>query len=108
MPLDIPVFLKNALLEAGRDRIQGGNSIIYCTTCPCLSCAKKIVQSGVKEVIYLQDYKTDKATFRLFNEAGIKIRKYHPMPTCAYMSRRNYSSDEGVECILEEVQDMTV
>lgn len=33
---------ENALLEAGRDRVCGGE--LYCTSCPCLGCAKKIVQ----------------------------------------------------------------
>lgn len=49
---------ENAILEAGRDRIDNadGPCTLYCNTCPCLSCAKKIVQSGVKEVVYRLDY----------------------------------------------------
>lgn len=42
---------ENALLEAGRDRV-GPNAILYCNTCPCLKCTIKIIQSGVKEVVY--------------------------------------------------------
>src|SRR5690606_2655831 len=41
---------ENALLEAGRERV-GNTAILYCDTCPCLTCAIKIVQVGIKEVI---------------------------------------------------------
>lgn len=65
---------ENALLEAGRDRV-GTNAILYCNTlarrlrfavsvltpgrfrCPCLKCTIKIIQSGVKTVIYNLSYK---------------------------------------------------
>lgn len=62
---------ENALLEAGRERVQGAT--LYCNTlapkvltlhvtdiyrrCPCLTCTVKIVQTGVKEVVYNLSYK---------------------------------------------------
>jgi len=49
---------ENALLEAGRDRIREG-SILYCDTCPCLTCSIKIVQVGISEVVYSQGYSMD-------------------------------------------------
>ncbi|RKO97597.1 hypothetical protein CXG81DRAFT_8484 [Caulochytrium protostelioides] len=77
---------ENALLEAGRDRIvrgalgggchHGHHTILYCNTCPCLGCAKKIVQSGVQEVVFEQSYKTDAVTMALFQQAGIQVRRY--------------------------------
>ncbi|KZT44314.1 putative dCMP deaminase [Sistotremastrum suecicum HHB10207 ss-3] len=47
---------ESALLEAGRERI-GEGALLYCNTCPCLRCAVRIVQMGIKEVIYSLDYK---------------------------------------------------
>lgn len=47
---------ENALLEAGRDRL-GDNTVLYCNTCPCQGCTVKIIQSGVKEVVYHLSYK---------------------------------------------------
>ena len=41
---------ENALLEAGRDRV-GGGAVLYCNTCPCLTCSIKIVQVGIAEVV---------------------------------------------------------
>ncbi|KIK30217.1 hypothetical protein PISMIDRAFT_87372, partial [Pisolithus microcarpus 441] len=68
---------ENALLEAGRDRV-GPNAILYCNTCPCLKCTIKIIQSGVKEVVYHLSYKVDEDSARLFQEAGVHIRRHFP------------------------------
>ena len=51
---------------------------IYVTLFPCNECAKAIIQSGIKEIIYL-DCKEDKeyvqASLRMFNASGIKVTK---------------------------------
>ncbi|WPK27282.1 hypothetical protein PUMCH_004663 [Australozyma saopauloensis] len=69
---------ENALLEAGRDRIDGDSSILYCNTCPCLTCSIKIVQSGIKQVVYAQSYSMDEHAHRVMNEARIVLRQYVP------------------------------
>ncbi|GMG21438.1 unnamed protein product [Ambrosiozyma monospora] len=68
---------ENALLEAGRDRVEG-DSILYCNTCPCLTCTIKIVQSGVKEVVYSQSYSMDEFSSKVFKEAGVVLRQFTP------------------------------
>lgn len=65
---------ENALLEAGRFRTLG--STLYCTTAPCLQCAKKIVQCGVKRVVYAQDYAVEHDCKSVLAEAGITLDKY--------------------------------
>ncbi|KAG2155559.1 cytidine deaminase-like protein, partial [Suillus clintonianus] len=70
---------ENALLEAGRDRV-GANATMYCNTCPCLKCTIKIIQSGVKRVVYNLSYKVDEASARLFQEAGVEIFRHVPPP----------------------------
>ncbi|EMD41966.1 hypothetical protein CERSUDRAFT_120846 [Gelatoporia subvermispora B] len=47
---------ENALLEAGRERV-GDGAVLYCNTCPCLKCTIKIIQTGIKEVVYNLSYK---------------------------------------------------
>lgn len=69
---------ENALLEAGRDRIAGENSILYCNTCPCLTCSIKIVQSGIRQVVYAQSYSMDEHSHRVMSEANIILRQYVP------------------------------
>jgi len=68
---------ENALLEAGRERIREG-SILYCDTCPCLTCSIKITQMGISEVVYSQNYSMDSGTAAVFAEGGVKLRQFSP------------------------------
>ncbi|KAI0778438.1 cytidine deaminase-like protein [Trametes elegans] len=68
---------ENALLEAGRERV-GDEAVLYCNTCPCLKCTIKIIQTGVKEVVYNLSYKVDDASAALFAEAGVVLRRHAP------------------------------
>ncbi|KPM35054.1 hypothetical protein AK830_g11531 [Neonectria ditissima] len=70
---------ENALLEAGRERIREG-SVLYCDTCPCLTCSIKICQVGIKEVVYAHGYSMDKETAQVFREAGVRLRQFIPPP----------------------------
>ncbi|EJD54210.1 hypothetical protein AURDEDRAFT_79039 [Auricularia subglabra TFB-10046 SS5] len=75
---------ENALLEAGRDRVSGWGdeaTTLYCNTCPCLRCSVKIVQTGVREVVYNHSYKVDEASAKLFREAGVVLRRHVPPPS---------------------------
>lgn len=67
---------ENALLECGRERGGAQGTVLYCNTCPCLRCAVKIVQVGVKEVVYQLDYSVDHRSSDIFAAAGIVCRKY--------------------------------
>ncbi|KAF2102030.1 hypothetical protein NA57DRAFT_64648 [Rhizodiscina lignyota] len=68
---------ENALLEAGRERIRDG-SILYCNTCPCLTCSVKIAQVGISEVVYATGYNVDTTTAAILREANVKLRQYSP------------------------------
>ncbi|KAL3424244.1 cytidine and deoxycytidylate deaminase zinc-binding region [Phlyctema vagabunda] len=68
---------ENALLEAGRERIREG-AILYCDTCPCLTCSIKITQVGISEVVYSQGYSMDGETAAVFKEAGVHLRQFSP------------------------------
>ncbi|KAK3309029.1 cytidine deaminase-like protein [Chaetomium strumarium] len=68
---------ENALLEAGRERLREG-TVLYCDTCPCLTCSIKIVQVGVGEVVYNQGYSMDGEAAAVFREAGVRLRQFVP------------------------------
>ncbi|KAL7414264.1 cytidine deaminase-like protein [Mrakia frigida] len=70
---------ENALLEAGRERV-GLTATLYCNTCPCLPCAVKIVQSGVKEVVYNLAYAMDEESARVLKEGGVELRRWKGAP----------------------------
>ena len=55
---------------------------IYVALFPCNECAKAIIQSGIREVIYISDkYEStpmNRASKRMFNAAGVKLTKLTP------------------------------
>ena len=53
-------------------------STIYVTLFPCLECAKRIVNIGIKKVVYLKDYKKEVslATRKLFSYAAVEVQKF--------------------------------
>ncbi len=46
----------SAITDASRLGVPIKNSLMYCTTFPCHMCAKHIVSSGIKSLIYLEPY----------------------------------------------------
>eukprot|EP00916_Digyalum_oweni_P015291 GHVL01025001.1.p1 GENE.GHVL01025001.1~~GHVL01025001.1.p1 ORF type:complete len:197 (+),score=21.58 GHVL01025001.1:339-929(+) len=71
---------QNALLEAGRDRCSGAT--VYITCSPCIKCAVLIVQSGIKRVVYWEDYASSEATHDYMNQAGIEVEKFKKVCDC--------------------------
>ncbi|OXV05127.1 hypothetical protein Egran_07105 [Elaphomyces granulatus] len=68
---------ENALLEAGRERI-GKGAVLYCDTCPCLTCTVKIAQVGISEVVYSKGYSMDEESAAILRGAGINLRQFSP------------------------------
>ena len=68
----------NAILNYTGVSLRGSKA--YVTLFPCNECAKAIIQSGIKEVIYKCDkYKdTDsvKVSKKMFDMAGVKYKEY--------------------------------
>ena len=50
---------QNAIGYAARNGINTEGCIIYCTQTPCISCAKLVVASGIKEFYYIDEYRLD-------------------------------------------------
>ena len=70
----------NAILNASGRDLRG--SRIYVALFPCNECAKAIIQSGVREVIYLSDkYATTPTTLaskRMLDAAGVRYTQLKP------------------------------
>ena len=69
----------NAIINYRGNRKELENAKIYVDLFPCNECAKMIIQSGIREVIYLSDKyaNTDGviASKRLFDTCGVKYRQ---------------------------------
>lgn len=70
----------NAILNSRGTNLEGCR--IYVTLFPCNECAKAIIQSGIKEVVYISDkYAAAMSTVaskKMFDAAGVKLRKLTP------------------------------
>ena len=68
----------NAILNYGGGSLKGAK--LYVSLFPCNECAKAIIQSGIKEVIYDSDkYAATPSTIaskRMFDAAGVKYTQY--------------------------------
>ncbi|MGN0529019.1 MAG: deoxycytidylate deaminase [Eubacterium sp.] len=68
----------NAILNAGGRNLSG--SRIFVALFPCNECAKAIIQSGIKEVIYISDKYADSddtiASKKMLNAAGVKLTQF--------------------------------
>lgn len=66
----------NLLTHIGRPYELRKNLIIMCTHKPCTMCAKLIVNSGIKRVVYDEDYVDEEGgTDDVFRDSGISCRK---------------------------------
>lgn len=48
----------NAILKCAGNGIPASGSTLYVTLSPCLDCAKMILQTGIRRVVYLEPYRS--------------------------------------------------
>ena len=61
----------NAICKLAKSTNSSIGSTIYITVAPCFECAKLIIQTGIKLVIYQDDYRNDRG-LNLLKKAGIQ------------------------------------
>ncbi|NLZ38067.1 MAG: cytidine deaminase [Firmicutes bacterium] len=65
---------QNAILQAAMYGVSISGATIYCTTHPCVVCAKMIINAGMKEIVIAEGY-PDEMSAQMLAEAGIKVRR---------------------------------
>lgn len=64
----------NAITKVARSNNSSEGATLYVTASPCMECAKLIIQSGIKRVVYAEEYRlTDGVD--LLREAGIEVER---------------------------------
>ncbi|OGX05805.1 MAG: cytidine deaminase [Omnitrophica bacterium RIFCSPLOWO2_12_FULL_50_11] len=66
---------ENAITQAAYHGVNIKDSTIYSTYSPCLLCTKMIINSGIKEVVFNEDYPLAEISVDLLREAGVEVRK---------------------------------
>lgn len=62
---------QNAICEAARMGISLEGGTLYCQMTPCYTCAKMLINAGVKRVVCAKDYHTGQRTKEIFQETGV-------------------------------------
>lgn len=65
----------NAILKCARHGHSCDGATLYQTLSPCKECSKLILQSGIKRLVYINEYK-DVAGLTFLKNAGVEIVKY--------------------------------
>jgi dCMP deaminase len=63
---------QNAIIQASHYGTSLAGSTIYVTLAPCVTCAKMIINAGIKKVIYCDKY-TDQMSMDILAQAGVEV-----------------------------------
>lgn len=70
----------NAITKIARSHNSSDGATLYVTASPCIECAKLIIQSGIRRVVYGEKYRLTDG-LDLLERAGIEV-VYLPMEDC--------------------------
>jgi dCMP deaminase len=62
----------NAITKVAKSNNSSQGATLYITTSPCMECAKLIIQSGIKRVVFSDNYHTEDG-IELLKRAGIEL-----------------------------------
>ena len=62
----------NAITKLAKGTQSSIDSTVYVTLMPCFDCAKLMIQSGIKRVVYLEEYRLTNGV-DLLKKAGIEV-----------------------------------
>ena len=66
---------ENAITQAAFHGTSLKGATLYTTFAPCLLCTKMIINSGIAEVVYNQEYPLNERALALLRECGIMLRQ---------------------------------
>ncbi len=62
----------NAITKLARSENNADGATLYVTSSPCIECAKLIIQSGIRRVVYSENYRLMDG-IELLKRAGIEV-----------------------------------
>lgn len=64
---------QNAIANAARNGVPLDGATLYCHMTPCYTCAKILINSGIKRIVAKKDYHASKRSKEVFKEAGVEF-----------------------------------
>lgn len=68
---------QNAICQAAKLGISIDGATLYCKMTPCSTCAKMIINTGIKKVVAEKKYHAGKETEEMFKQAGIELEIFN-------------------------------
>lgn len=65
---------QNAIAQAAKIGISVDGATVYCHMTPCYTCAKILINAGIKKVVAAKDYHASKRTKEIFESCGLKLQ----------------------------------
>jgi dCMP deaminase len=65
---------QNAIIQAAFHGVSVNGAKIFCTTKPCSICTKILINAGIHEIIYIEEYE-DELAIQLAEEAELELRR---------------------------------
>ena len=67
----------NAITKVAKSGNNSAGATLYITDSPCMECAKLIIQSGIRRVVYGDEYRLTDG-IDLLRRAGVDVEKINP------------------------------
>ncbi len=67
---------QNAIVQAAKHGTNINGATLYCTTMPCIICAKMLINAGITRIVYEEGY-SDQLAGEMIGEAGVEIVKFN-------------------------------
>lgn len=73
---------QNVIVQAAVHGVSIAGATLYCTTRPCVTCSKMLINCGIREVLYVEDY-DDEISAGLLREGNVKLTRMAFTPQVA-------------------------
>jgi dCMP deaminase len=78
---------QNAIIQGALHGVSLKGAVLYCTNQPCITCAKMLINAGVKRIVYVGDY-PDPLALEMLTQADIELVRLEPSAAGSEGERR--------------------
>ena len=65
----------NAIIQAALHGVSTKGATCYVTHFPCINCTKTLINAGITQIIYLNNYRIDENALHFFNKVGVGLKQ---------------------------------
>ncbi len=65
----------NAIIQAALHGVSTKDATCYVTHFPCINCTKTLINAGIAEIVYLNDYRIDDNALQFLNSVGVVLKQ---------------------------------